>query len=401
MLRVAEQAERTDTGRERTANEDSYFSRAPVFAVADGMGGAQAGEVASRIAADVFEGGNETDIAPEAYLESVTRDANRQINELARRDKERSGMGTTLTAAMVNGDELSIAHVGDSRAYLFREAELRQLTTDHSLVEELRRQGRLTREEAAVHPQRSIITRALGPEPEVIIDTATFPARDGDVVLLCSDGLTAMVNDDRIAEVLGGAETLRQAARTLVNDANAHGGRDNITVVLFRVEQVDEAAPAQETDQVTVVGLPAVDAVAAPEETEISSAAAVASARTAPERSPGRSLKGLGVPWLRIVAIATIAALLIAAAVIGIRQVHFLGVDEGGRPALYRGVPYELPFGIELYDERYSLPIQADAIPSTRQGSLTDHDLRSHGDAVDLLRDLESEVTGPAGGAQG
>jgi protein phosphatase len=319
----------------------------------------------------------------------VTHEANRQINELARRDKERSGMGTTLTAAMVIGDELSLAHVGDSRAYLFREGELRQLTTDHSLVEELRRQGRLTREEAAVHPQRSIITRALGPEPDVRVDTATFPARAGDVVLLCSDGLTAMVDDEQIREIIAGANGLGEAARGLVNEANRRGGRDNITVVIFRLEEVEEPAAVVDpnAEPVTLVG----------ERAAREGLTADAVRRGAAERRVAASHAAKPVwkrlPWVRIaVAIAAVAVVLVAA-IVGLRQVHFLGIDEGGRPALYRGLPYELPLGIDLYEERYSLPIQATDLPPERRGALTDHDLRSHGDAVNLLRDLEREVT--------
>ena len=163
-LRVAEQAHRSDTGRQRTANEDSLYANAPLFAVADGMGGAQAGEVASRIAADSFGPADRGARSPEAYLRSIAEQANERIHSLAQHDSSRSGMGTTLTAAMVEGDEVSLAHVGDSRAYLYRDGALKMLTSDHSLVEELRRQGRISEEQADDHPQRSIITRALGPE---------------------------------------------------------------------------------------------------------------------------------------------------------------------------------------------------------------------------------------------
>ena len=173
MLRIAEQAYRTDTGRQRNANEDSYFARSPLFAVADGMGGAQAGEVASRLAAESFEPVERGEESPEAYLRAIARTANSRIHRLAQDDASRSGMGTTLTAALVEDDEVSFAHVGDSRAYLFRAGELKLLTSDHSLVEELRRQGRLTDEQAEDHPQRSIITRALGPERDVEVDTMT------------------------------------------------------------------------------------------------------------------------------------------------------------------------------------------------------------------------------------
>ena len=158
---------------------------------------------------------------------------------LAQRDSSRSGMGTTLTAALVEGDEVSLAHVGDSRAYLWRDGALRMLTSDHSLVEELRRQGRISDEQAEDHPQRSIITRALGPEAEVEVDTLTFSARPGDVFVLCSDGLTTMIKDDEIARIIGRSESLDEAVRALVEAANEAGGRDNITVVAFRLEDAD------------------------------------------------------------------------------------------------------------------------------------------------------------------
>src|SRR4051812_19289157 len=248
MLTVAEEAHKTDTGRQRHANEDSYFAGAPLFAVADGMGGAQAGEVASRIAASAFERRRRvTDDAPaEGQLEQIARRANREIHRLAQEDSSRAGMGTTLTAAMLRDDEVAFSHVGDSRAYLLRNGQLKRLTKDHSLVEELRRQGRLTEEQAEEHPQRSIITRALGPEPSVNVDTMTFPARDGDVFLLCSDGLTTMVSDDEIREILTGSKSLRTAVNKLVEAANRGGGRDNITAVAFRLADA-EAVEGEES----------------------------------------------------------------------------------------------------------------------------------------------------------
>ena len=207
MLRVVEAAHRTDTGRQREANEDAYFLQAPLFAVADGMGGAQAGEVASRIAAGAFDAERPVGSGAEGYLRDTALRANREIFELARGDSSRSGMGTTLTAALVAGDEVSFGHVGDSRAYVYRQGELTQLTNDHSLVEELRRQGKLTRDQAAEHPQRSVITRALGPEPQVLVDTMTVQARPGDVFLLCSDGLTTMLSDEQLRSVIGAEES--------------------------------------------------------------------------------------------------------------------------------------------------------------------------------------------------
>ena len=185
MLRVAEHFERTDTGRQRRANEDAFFARAPLFAVADGMGGAQAGEVASHLAVEVLEQGLPDGAGSvEERLRARVREANARINESAQADDARAGMGTTLTAAYVGEDELTVAHVGDSRLYRLRDGTFERLTDDHSLVEELVRQGKLTPEEADEHPQRSIITRALGRRGgRRGRQRARGPARDGDVYL--------------------------------------------------------------------------------------------------------------------------------------------------------------------------------------------------------------------------
>jgi protein phosphatase len=384
-LRVAEQAFRTDTGRQRTANEDSYFASAPLFAVADGMGGAQAGEVASRIAAESFEPAERSGESPEAYLRSIALTANQRIHSLAEHDSSRSGMGTTLTAALVEGGSVSFAHVGDSRAYLFRDGELRLLTTDHSLVEELRRQGRLTPEQAEDHPQRSIITRALGPEAEVEVDTLSFSARPDDVFLLCSDGLTTMIKDEQIAEVLGSSESLADAVAQLVREANEAGGRDNITVVAFRLEETDEVAVEESP---TLIGPSAEAAGLTGERVR----AAAASREPVAAVGPGGGKSSRGRRLLKVAAVLLVLAALAIGAWLGARQIYFLGVDEGGRVALYRGLPYDLPLDISLYDEVYSVALQAESVPEDRRESVTDHELRSRDDAVSLLDDIEASA---------
>src|SRR5579859_4945237 len=232
MIRVAEHVARTDTGHQRATNEDSHLERAPVFAVADGMGGAQAGEVASQLAIARFASEFEQQEGEDASerLVRAARRANAEIHELSEADARRAGMGTTLTAAFVGADEVLVAHVGDSRAYRLRDGELERITDDHSLVEELLRQGRLTAEEAEEHPQRSIITRALGPEPDVEVDTVAVDAQDADVYLLCSDGLSSMLSEQAIAEIMRANPELPTAADALVAAALAAGGRDNVTV---------------------------------------------------------------------------------------------------------------------------------------------------------------------------
>jgi serine/threonine protein phosphatase PrpC len=390
-LQVSERAYRSDTGRQRTANEDSFFAGGALFAVADGMGGAQAGEVASRIAAEQFEAAERREGEPaEAFLRRVIQEANGRIHALAQHDSTRSGMGTTLTALLVDGDDVVIGHVGDSRAYLLRDGELRMLTSDHSLVEELRRQGRISEEQAADHPQRSIITRALGPEAQVQVDTFSFSARPGDVFLLCSDGLTTMVKDPGIEALLGGSEHLDDGVAALVAAANEAGGRDNITAVAVRV--LDAGAVEAVDEGATLVGPSAEEAGL--------SAERVAAARA---RQPVRRREPVSQPrrgrWKTVVkALAVIAVIAVvgAAAVIGARQIYFLGIDEGGRVTLYHGLPYELPLGISLYSEVQSIPVQASSIPVDRRDSLTDHHLRSHDDAVNLLDDLESAAVTPS-----
>jgi PPM family protein phosphatase len=378
LLTVAEQAYKTDTGRQRHANEDSYFAHAPVFAVADGMGGAQAGEVASRIAAGAFEQEVDADASAEGQLEEIAQGANREIHELAQKDSSRAGMGTTLTAALVHDDEVALGHVGDSRAYVLRDGELKRLTKDHSLVEELRRQGRLTEEQAEEHPQRSIITRALGPEPEVNVDTMTYPAKDGDVFLLCSDGLTTMVTDEEIQKIMLEARSLRSAVHKLVDAANGMGGRDNITAVAFRVadegEETDEGATliSRTADQ---AGLTA----------ERARAAADRMRGHGPIPAPHRRRRGI-----KIAAIAAVVLIAIGGSVMLVRQVYFLGTDDDGRVAVYRGLPYELPFGINLYSEQEVTPVQASTLSADRQEVVTEHKLRSKDDAVDIADDIEA-----------
>jgi protein phosphatase len=387
MLRIDDQAFRTDTGRQRSANEDSFFVRAPIFVVADGMGGAQAGEVASKAAADAFDV-DLPDGPPEQVLRETIVAANRTIHELARADPSRAGMGTTLTAAIVDavGEEVAIGHVGDSRAYRLRSGKLEQLTRDHSLVEEMRRKGQITDAQAEDHPQRSIITRALGPEPEVEPDLQTVPAAAGDVFLICSDGLTTMLGEEQIAKLLAGASSMSAAVRALVDEANRAGGRDNITALAFRLE--DAAAPQQSHEEATLIGSTAAEAGLTT--TEVRRRAAAAAARDRREqlatKQPRRPIVRRA---LKVLAVLVVLAAIAFGAWYGNRQVWFLGSDESGRVTLYRGLPYELPFGIELYEERYASPIQTSALPPRRQDAVTGHDLRSRGDAVSLVEDIE------------
>jgi PPM family protein phosphatase len=387
MLRIDDQAFRTDTGRQRNANEDSLFTRSPLFVVADGMGGAQAGEVASKTAVESFD--RELPKAPpEQLLRETIEAANRTIHEHARDDPDLAGMGTTITAAIVDpeAEEVAIGHVGDSRAYRLRAGKLERLTRDHSLVEEMRRKGQLTDAQAEDHPQRSIITRALGPEPEVEVDLQTVPAQGGDVFLICSDGLTTMLGDDQIARLLARSTSMQSAVRALVDEANRAGGRDNITVIAFRLE--DAAAPARAPEGATLIGPAAEEAGLTATEVRRRAAAEAAKKRReslATARPRHRRLRTAA----KALAVLIVLGALAFGAWYGNRQIWFLGTDSAGRVALYRGAPYELPFGIELYDERYASPIQTSSLPPRRSDAVTGHDLRSREDAVSLLEEIQ------------
>jgi PPM family protein phosphatase len=246
-VRIGRSAWLTDTGRKRVRNEDAYVFEPPLFAIADGMGGARAGEVAAGIATAALKDARRA-VDGEASLEAIIAEANRRVWERSVADPYTAGMGTTVTVAFVDtaGERVVFGHVGDSRAYRLRGTELEQITTDHSLVAELVESGVLTPEEAERHPQRSAITRAVGTERAIDADVFSVPGRPGDLFLLCSDGLTDMLSEEEIAAVLLGADRDPvAAAEGLVDAANERGGEDNITVVLFELEE-GEPEPVEE-----------------------------------------------------------------------------------------------------------------------------------------------------------
>jgi PPM family protein phosphatase len=409
MLRVVDHAARTDTGRARSANEDSYWVHSPLFVLADGMGGAQAGEVASRTAVGVFSshgGLPEGAGTYEERLAAMVEEANVQVHAQAQSDDQFAGMGTTLTVAYVGEDDLAIAHVGDSRFYVLRDGELQQLTDDHSLVGELVRRGQISAEEAEDHPQRSIITRALGIEGEVVVDHFSWRVRDGDVFLLCSDGLTGMVPDAKVAQIITGAPTLSDAAQRLVNAANEAGGRDNITVILFRVEEVTPGEGAV-VGQSTMVGTAAPAAPAAAPATaeapvQATGAPANATAQAGrraprPPREPAPAGRGAASPRRRrrwvpfakgFAVVAVLLALVASGAWIASRSVYFVGTNDDGFVTLYTGLPYSLP-GLNLYSTEFTSGVPAQTLSPRVQKTVTDHKLRSHDDAIDLVRQIE------------
>src|SRR5215207_1424163 len=452
MLRIAEHWYASDLGRQRQGNEDNFFVRAPLFVVADGMGGAQAGEVASEIAVRSFDEELPNGALPQA-LAGVIEQANKRIHEKARADESLHGMGTTTTAAYVDDDEVIIAHVGDSRAYLHRGGELVRLTKDHSLVGELVARGKLTEEQAEQHPQRSVITRALGPEASVQVDIDVFPARSGDLFLLCSDGLTSMVHEPKLRPLFEESDSLETLGKRLIDAANAAGGRDNITVILFRLEEVEaqgaagaaaaaaqpdegetseydtfegEAvrSPRQGVTRAEASALPAAevaDAVeeeyrrdgtvamsairpgesepaAAPEEPPPKDDAARSATATPPPRRtaplPGAAAKPRKrrrrLPTGLLVVLALLAIVL-AGGWMATRAVYFVGTDprDDRTIAIFRGLPYDLPLGIELYERYAGSGVTIDDVPAARRMTFTDHKLRSKADAENLVIALE------------
>jgi serine/threonine protein phosphatase PrpC len=394
MLRVAEKFADTNTGMARRANEDSYWSQSPLFAVADGMGGAQAGEVASATAIEVFQAGlPDGPGSAEERLAAMVSEANARVHGKSISDRDLAGMGTTTTAAYVGETEVALAHVGDSRAYLLRGDGFERLTHDHSLVEEFVRQGKLTPAEADEHPQRSIITRALGPEPEVEVDHLSVRGRDGDVFLICSDGLTSMVPEARVAEIVRAAGSLPDAGRALIKAANEAGGRDNITVILFRLE---ELAAGDTADDRTIVG------ATAPSTAEVRAAVAASPpadppaerrrdvvARTPKPPRPPLKERRRRRRWGALIVTVIILVPLVGGAYIASQAVFFLGVASNGSVTVFQGLPYNLPFGLHLYTSAYITGLTPAQLPAGRRKQLLDHKLRSHDDAFDLARQLE------------
>ena len=395
-MKLRQIAGATDAGRVRRRNEDAFVCAPPLFAVADGMGGAQAGEIASRLAAsalrDELAHPPQAELAPEARLRSVIQEANRRIFARAASDPRASGMGTTVTAALLVDDRVSIGHVGDSRAYRLRDGALEQLTEDHSLVADLVRSGRLTPEEAELHPQRSVITRALGTDAAVTVDSLTVDAQPGDVFILCSDGLTTMVDEETITRTILGAETLEAAARALVEAANRGGGEDNVTVVLFSIQEGDLADEDTFSDLVlpteALEAPPAAGAAAGPATVTAQPLRPTERRRWTPPARRGGLSRGLVIVLVVLAVFAGVAAL----ALWGLSRAHFVGAGEDGRVVVFQGVPWRV-VGIDLYREiRVSTLLAAQLTPEERV-ELFDHSLIGESEALSRIAVFEQEAT--------
>jgi protein phosphatase len=389
-MKLTQIAAVTDPGRRRRQNEDAYVVQPPLFAVADGMGGAQAGEIASRIAASALrDSGAEPG---EDAVAALIQEANRRVYEAAASDDARAGMGTTMTAALFEAGSVRIGHVGDSRAYRVRDGALEQLTEDHSLVAELVRSGKLSPEEADVHPQRSVITRVLGTDPEVDVDTFEVEARPGDVFMICSDGLTSMVDDEAILGVLGQpGRTLEQRAHGLVDAANRGGGEDNITVILFELGDGDpddtgtfaavEELPPPDDDERTLTELDAVPTV--DDTVLVSRAEREALSADSPRRVPRTAIAVIS---------GTIVVVLAALVVWTLSRSYFVGVQSDGHIAVYQGFPWNVVGGVRLYRVRYQSPVLAGQLSEAERRKLFDHDLRSYGRALDEVTQYEADI---------
>jgi PPM family protein phosphatase len=327
----------TDIGLVREGNEDSYLTEEPLFAVADGMGGHRGGEVASQLAVETLEKRFKQGAGD---LPDQVQEANRVVFERSVVDEKVAGMGTTLTAALVEGDRVRLAHVGDSRAYLLRDGDLRLLTEDHTLVHRMVTEGEISKEEAQTHPQRSVLTRALGVDNVVDVDDDTVQVRPGDRLLLCTDGLTSMVSEQAIEEALRGVPDPQEAAQRLVHLANEGGGTDNTTVVVLDFSD---------------------DAVAGrPEEEPTPSSEAIAPAPTGrPARSRRRFPRKLLV-WIGIIVALAVVAL------VGLRlyldSQWYVGVSNG-HVAIFRGIPTEVA-GFELHHVVVQTTISAEKAES-------------------------------------
>lgn len=344
-------AARTDVGRIRSHNEDTVLADPPLFAVADGLGGHEAGEVASQIAVETLR-----DHAPRrpdpAALQRAVRAANREVIRAAREGIGRAGMGTTLTAALVHGTRVTIAHVGDSRAYLLHGGVLSRITEDHSVVADLVRAGRITEAESRFHPNRSVITRALGTDPDMDVDVYQVDASAGDRLLLCTDGLTGVLLDEQIREILTANPEPDAAVRALIDAANGAGGIDNISVVVVDLTPDDTAS------------------------------------------------RGVRERERVIRAVVTVIGWLVAAALIlaGIsyltyryaRSRAFLIVEPDGTVALYRGVPGSIG-SVELRWLERRTAVRASDLPPARQAELVEgHAFDSVDEAQAFLDSLET-----------
>ena len=385
----------TDAGKVRANNEDALLvgegRDETLFAVADGIGGFEAGEVASRIAIDVLR-----NLEPGDSFEAAIREANRRILAVGRGDERLSGMGTTVVAVRFGGTReepvVEIAHVGDSRAYLLRGGELQPVTEDHSLVAELVRSGDLTRAQAAEHPQKNLITRALGADEEVEVDTAVLPVEAGDRLLLCSDGLTDMVAEARIAEILADSpDDPEGPARALVSAALEAGGSDNVTVIVVDVkEEPPRAERSGDTHEMPAVARSGDRSQTTDRPPPQRPRSAEPRGR---DRAPGRpkaarrKRKRAGLRrFVRGLAAVLIVVIALTPAYLWGSSRYFLGLEDGEVVA-YHGLPYA-PLGVELNTEWRRTGVEVSDVKTPYRDPIENHTLYTREELDPVLQDL-------------
>jgi PPM family protein phosphatase len=348
---------RTDVGRVREGNEDSYLAEPPLFAIADGMGGHIAGEVASDLAVKaISNGADKVNFEEPRTLAQLLNQANAAVFNKAQSDDALRGMGTTCTVLLTGEDRAHIAHVGDSRAYRLRDGGIEQLTDDHTLVGRMVREGQISAEEAQHHPQRNVITNALGLDSSIAVDLREIEAREGDRLLLCSDGLSSMVSDEDIASAANAEEDPQQAAEALVELALEAGGEDNITVLVIDLRSEDSPPPPQRSD------------------TAPTPAAVTPTSRRGSRR------------WLG--ALLLLVILLAAAYGVGrwaLSNSYYVGVDDSDRVTIYQGIPERIA-GLTLAEEVEPSSLSLDELPQNRRASLR------AGMKVDSLADAQSTI---------
>jgi protein phosphatase len=391
----------TDAGKVRQNNEDALLvgegEDETLFVVADGIGGFEAGEVASSLAVDVLKG-----LRPDGSFETAIAEANRRILAAGRGDEKLSGMGTTVVAIRFGGTQreplAEVAHVGDSRAYLVRGGEMNPITEDHSLVAELVRSGDLTRDQAAEHPQKNLITRALGADDDVEVDTTVLPTEAGDRVLLCSDGLSDMVPEARISEILlESSEDPERAARNLLSAALDAGGNDNITVIVVDVKE--QAPPPRRVRRREghsgTSEMRAVEPSVQPQEERTPPRASPrrAQERTRRHHKAARRKRRGGFWWVLgglvrgLAIVAFLAIALIPAYLWGSSRYFF--AFEGGEVVAYQGLPYA-PLGYELNREWRRPGVEESEIKGPYREPIESHKLYTESQIEKVLGDLGS-----------
>jgi protein phosphatase len=363
---------KSDVGKMREDNQDSYLADEPVFAVADGVGGHLGGDVASATAIRVIQEGTSDGARPD-QLEELLHKVNSAIWERSQSSPHLRGMGTTCTLVLLENGSAHFAHVGDSRAYLYRANELSQVTEDHNLVGKMLSEGRLSREEAAHHPQRNIITRALGLDPNVDVDLLTLEVVEGDRLVICSDGLSSMIEEELLADVLSREKDPQAAAEQLVEAANDAGGEDNITVVLIDIG--DESASTGSRSVAAATSMPA----------DLPARAPRSSTPTQTSAAPRSRGWGRGLAWaLLLLAVLVVGAIAARWFVLG--HAWFVGTNAAGVITIYKGIPDEVA-GVTLKETEEATGLKVSSLPQFLRPNVTD------GIKVDSLSAAQTTIT--------